>query len=154
MLGNKRLDVTVLATRAYVIGTQGDFESARSLFLEATSLAEEFGLERTLTEVLYQAAEIELLAGDPVAAEHFLRPACEALESMENWGHYVSYAPELVESLFLQGRVHDAVAPFELISQHLIEDDADAQIGVHRCRDVSRCTPEILWNRSGTHESR
>lgn len=74
------LDVTVLRFRAQLEAMRGRFDAARDLIAEAKTLAEELGLKTILAAgVARSAGEIELLAGDPEAAERELRPACEAL---------------------------------------------------------------------------
>jgi tetratricopeptide (TPR) repeat protein len=114
---------------------QGDFDAARALLAEAMALGEELGLRTTLAGMAYSSAEVELLAGDASAAEAFVRPACDELERIGDWGHYATMATALVEALVLQGRIAEAIRPAELASLHVIEDDMDAQVAT-RCNHV------------------
>ena len=78
--------------------------------------------------------EVELLAGEPVAAEGFIRAACEALERMGNQGHYVTVAVGLGNALLAQGRDDEAESVIERIAKGAIEDDLDPQIGWRRLK--------------------
>ena len=95
---------------------QGHFDTARKLLAGAKAPAEELGLEVILASgVAHQAGYIELLAGDAAAAERALRPACEALEQMGDWGHFATLAPKLADALFIQrGDDADALQLTEL----------------------------------------
>ena len=84
---SRLLRVHLLRVRAHLHAMEGRFELARDLISEAKALAEELGLEVTLARMAIQAGQIELLAGDPVAAERELRPASDRLERMGDWGH-------------------------------------------------------------------
>jgi len=84
--------------------------------------------------VLRQAGEVELLAGDPAAAERALRPACEALERMGDLGHFATVAPVFADALYAQGRGDEAMPTIEVASRYELEDDLDAQIGWRRVR--------------------
>ena len=74
---------------------------------------------------------IELLAGDAVAAERELRPACERLEEIGELGYLASAAPPLLEALYRQGRHEEAM----LLSERwrpdrlTVPEDVDAQVG-------------------------
>ncbi|MGH2995389.1 MAG: AAA family ATPase [Gaiellaceae bacterium] len=133
--GNRRLEVAVLATRAHLEAMRGRIDAARDLIAQAQSLAEELGLETILAVwVLRSAGEIELLAGDPTAAESALRAACERLERAGDWGHFASVAPILADALYALGRGDDAKATIELATRWTLGDDLDAQIGLRRVR--------------------
>ena len=88
----------------------------------------------TLARIAVQAGPIELLAGDPAAAERELRPAYEALERMENWGYVASVVPRLVDALLAQGRDDEGLRLTELVEPRLVPEDVDAQVGWRRVR--------------------
>ncbi len=133
--GARRLEVTILRTRAHLEAMRGHFDVARGLIAEAWALTEELGSESILaTGVLRCVGEIELLAGDPRAAERPLRAACETLERIGDWGHFASTAPVLADALHAQGRVDEAAPSIELAARWTLADDADAQIGLLRVR--------------------
>jgi class 3 adenylate cyclase/tetratricopeptide (TPR) repeat protein len=133
---NRRLEVTLLRTRAQLEAMQGRFETARDLLARAKALAEELGLEVILAAgVAHQAGYVELLAGDAAAAERTLRPACEALEQMGDWGHFATLAPKLADALFIQGG-HDEEAQrlTQLAERSATPGVADEDIGWRRVR--------------------
>ncbi len=131
--GNRRSEVSILAMRALLEAMGGRFEPARGSIAEAKVLAEELGLKMILAaSVLNVAGQIELLAGDPAAAERELRPACEMLERIGDMGHFGTAAPYLADALYAQGRGDEAMALIELASTYEVEDDLDAQAGWRR----------------------
>jgi tetratricopeptide (TPR) repeat protein len=133
--GSSKLDVAVLRFRAELEAMQGDIETARRLIAEARALARELGLTTTLASAIaHSAGEIELLAGDPAAAEREFRPGCEALEQIGDWGHFATLVPYLADALLQQSRGEDAAQMIDLAARWALEDDADAQIGWRRVR--------------------
>jgi polysaccharide biosynthesis protein PslJ len=133
--GNRRLEVTTLATRAWLEAMRGRFDVARKLISEAKALADNSQLETMLAGlVLRVAGEIELLGGEPAAAERALRPACEALGRMGDPGYFCSVAPVLADALYHQGRGDEAVPVIELASRLEIPEDLSAQVALRRAR--------------------
>jgi tetratricopeptide (TPR) repeat protein len=133
--GNRKLDVTLLRSKAHLEAMQGRFDSARELIAQATALAQELGLEVILAGgVAMQAGCIELLAGDSAAAERELRPAYKTLERMGNWGNLGYVAPTLADALFMQGRDEEALRLTELTERITNTWDAQSQIAWRRVR--------------------
>jgi class 3 adenylate cyclase/predicted ATPase len=134
---NRRLERATLANRATLEAMLGRFDAARDLIGRARALAEELGLEATLAaQAANGAGEIELLAGDPAAAERELRPACEALERIGELGYLASAAPLLADALYLQGRDDEALLMTERWAPErlTVPEDVDAQVGWRRVR--------------------
>jgi len=133
--GGGRLEVSALRARAYLEAMRGRFAEARELIGEAETIAEELGLQTLLAAgVLRSAGEIELLAGDPAAAERLLGRGGEILERERDWGHFTSLAGLHAESLIAQGRAEEALERIETAERRLLEDDSDAQIILLRAR--------------------
>lgn len=131
--GARRLEIIVLRTRAHLEAMRGHFDTARELISRAKTMAKELGFEGLLAGgVLRSAGEIELLAGDPAAAERELRTACEMLERRRDWGHFASVAPLLADALSAQGRGDEAGPSIALAARWSLADDTDAQIGILR----------------------
>jgi predicted ATPase len=132
---NRRLEVTFLRMQAQLEAMQGRFESARDRLAQAKALAEELGLEVILAAgVAAQAGYVELLAGDASAAERVLRPACEALEHMGDWGHFAFLAPKLADALFILGEDEETLRLTELVERKATPGVADEDIGWRRVR--------------------
>jgi tetratricopeptide (TPR) repeat protein len=132
--GDRRLGVTLLRCQARLEAMQGHFDVARQRIRAAASLADELGLGVSVESVRSDAGEIELITGDPVAAELIIRPAVEALQQMGNQGHLVTIAPILVDALFAQGRGEEAEGLIEHVAEWAIEDDLDPQVGWRRVK--------------------
>jgi tetratricopeptide (TPR) repeat protein len=133
---NRRLEISLLRTRGQLEAMHGRFDAARDLIAQATTLAEELGLEFMLAGgVAHQAGYVELLAGDAAAAERALRPACEALEQMGDWGHLATLAPKLADALYIQsGDDEEALRLTELAERSSTAGVADEDIGWRRVR--------------------
>jgi tetratricopeptide (TPR) repeat protein len=132
--GDRRLLVTILRCQARLEAMKRSFDVARQLIADATSLADELGLEVSAVGVQSDAGAIELAAGRPAIAERSLRPAVEALERMGNKGHFVTIAPVLADALFAQGRAEEAAPLVERAADWAIADDLDPQISWRRVK--------------------
>jgi class 3 adenylate cyclase/tetratricopeptide (TPR) repeat protein len=129
---DRRLKVTIMRCQAILEAMRGNFDVARELIAAGMALTGELGLEVAAAGVGFAAADVELLAGRPAAAERALRPAVEALERMGNQGHVATMAPVLADVLFAQGRGEEAAPVIELATRWTLADDVDAQIGWRR----------------------
>jgi tetratricopeptide (TPR) repeat protein len=129
------LEVPFRSIRAELLAMQGQLDKARELIQEAKALAGELGLEMVSTASISRAiGEIELLAGNPAAAERELRAACERLEEARDWGHYVTVLPYLADALLLQDRTDEAASLLEAGEWPILDDDMDPQVGLRRSR--------------------
>ena len=129
--GNRRLDVSVWNARGRLEAMQGDFSAARDSVRRSIEGAEG-GLEVIrYSHVAISAGMIELLAGDAVAAEAELGPACERLEEMGELGYLASAVPQLLEALYVQGRYDEALSTSERWQPDALTlpEDVDAQVG-------------------------
>jgi tetratricopeptide (TPR) repeat protein len=131
---NPALRVHVMRVRAELEAMRGQFATARGLIGQAKELAAELGLEVTLARTSLQAGAVEMLAGDPAAAERELRPAYESLRRMENWGYLTSIVPRFADTLLAQGLEDEAARVTELIEGRIIAEDVDGQVGSRRTR--------------------
>jgi tetratricopeptide (TPR) repeat protein len=131
---NRSLRVHVLRVGAHLQAMLGSFVIARERIEQAKELARELGLELTLARIAVQSGPIELLAGDAAAAERELRPACDALERMTQWGYLTSIVPHLVDALLAQGRDEEGMQVADIAVQRAVPEDIDAQVGWRRVR--------------------
>ena len=116
--------------RVYIGGLlaqRGDVDSARRLVTSATATYEDLG-QRTAVAYYSGAVhgDIELLAGDEVAAERVLRALCLELESTRDWSHLASRAGDLAEALYVQNRIEEADEWTRTAEIHAAVDDVDA----------------------------
>ena len=133
---NRILEVVVLRARAELQALLGHFDAARGFIAEARALVDELGLETLASRLAVPASQVERVAGDPVAAERELRPACEAYERIGELGFLSSLAPLLTDAVFAQGRYEEALELSDRWSADrlTVPEDVDAHIGWRRVR--------------------
>jgi class 3 adenylate cyclase/tetratricopeptide (TPR) repeat protein len=99
----------VLFMRAALTANLGRFDEARSLIAQARSMCREVGL--TLWEagpVTQMAGTVELLAGNPAAAETVLQTGADKLREMGETAWLATVLAWLAEAVYLQGRADQA----------------------------------------------
>jgi predicted ATPase len=111
----------VLQPLAGLHAMAGRFERARELLMESHAIFEEHGLG-LYSAVSHHAAMVELLAGDPEAAERSLRTGIEALEEMGDRALVSTTAAFLGQALLAQARAGEAER-FASLSEELAADD-------------------------------
>ena len=116
----------ILQPLAGLHAMEGRFEEARALLAAADAALEELG--RTLgSAVSHHAAMVELLAGDPVAAERLMRQGYAALEGMGEKAVLSTTAAFLGQALLAQGRHEEAGQWAERSAEQANEDDMHSQ---------------------------
>jgi predicted ATPase/class 3 adenylate cyclase len=107
--GNDRmLAAAVLPPTGGLHALRGDFEQARSLYGRARASFEEFGLRAALASLPLYSGPVELLAGDPLAAERELRRGYDLLEGMGDRSRFSTAAAFLSQALYAQSRLDEA----------------------------------------------
>jgi tetratricopeptide (TPR) repeat protein len=96
---------------------RGDFEEARTRGRLAETIFLELGLQLAFAGLTQVTGPLELLARDPVAAEHELRRGLEILESHSSDGYQQAL---LAEALYEQGRHAEAA---ECVRRAAAKDD-------------------------------
>jgi DNA-binding SARP family transcriptional activator len=118
----------VLVILAVLKALAGTFEEARELAEETRRRYEELG--QTLQAAInagWASAQVELLAGNPAAAERVLRPACTSLRGMGENVQLSSRAAELAEALYAQGRSEDAARWAQVAEENSVPYDVSAE---------------------------
>ncbi len=102
--------VEAISTRcqAVIEALRGRFHTARTMLAEAHATVEELGLRHGLLETELYSGIIELLAGDPIAAEPHLRTAYGGLGRLGIGADAGQAAAYLSRALLLQGRLDEA----------------------------------------------
>jgi DNA-binding SARP family transcriptional activator len=128
--GSNRAGVAYLeAFLGGLVAQGGDVEEGRRLLLSARAALEDLGLRAAALR--YAAAvlgEIELLAGEPAAAEAVLRPLCAELEHTLDIAELASRASDLAEALLAQGLDAEAEQWTHVAERHAASDDVIAQM--------------------------
>ena len=117
---------------ATLMAMQGRFERARELVSRARALLEELGLEVEAALVAIEAWRIEILAGNPAAAESELRPAYDALDAVGEKYILSTVAGHLARTQYALGRFDDAERMSTRVEELATEDDIDTQ-AMWRC---------------------
>jgi class 3 adenylate cyclase/tetratricopeptide (TPR) repeat protein len=126
--GDRALEAGLLRMQSSFLGMQGRFDEARVAVRRAKALADEFGLEVEVAGISRHSGYLEMLAGQPEAAEREFRWGYEMLERMGNLGHLASHAPDLAEALLELGREEEALRLSERTEEIAASDDVDAQV--------------------------
>jgi Flp pilus assembly protein TadD len=107
--------VTASALRALAAlkAMRGEVDEARSLMEYFGTIVDDLGLRVTAASAAETSGLVELLAGDPEAAERLLRRGYAQLEEMGERSTSANLAALLAQALYAQGRYADAVAVTE-----------------------------------------
>jgi class 3 adenylate cyclase/tetratricopeptide (TPR) repeat protein len=117
----------VLEGIANLRAMRGEFDEARRLIAEATSLYTELGLPFRVSVRALVSGPVELLAGDPASAEAILRSACDVLRAHGETGVFATLAGYHAEALYRLGRYDDAERATRESQEAATIADADAQ---------------------------
>ena len=124
--GDRRAEGIVLSASAHLRALRGEFAEARALYLRAREMLEALGGPVMAATVSLDSARVELLAGDPVAAERELRRDYDVLESIGERYALSTLAGLLGYALLQQGRIDAAIAATEAAEQMAAADDVES----------------------------
>jgi tetratricopeptide (TPR) repeat protein len=106
--GDRRSEGLVLSMLARVEAMRGNFEHARALSARGKATLGELGRSVVAFSTSLDTCGVEMLAGDPAAAERELRRDHEALTEMGEKYLLSTVAGELSRALYAQGRYEEA----------------------------------------------
>lgn len=115
------LEATSLRCLAVLELLRGRPDKARTMLADARQVVAELGLRHGLMETELYAGIIELMVGDPVAAEPHFRTALEGLDALGVGADAGQAAALLARSVLAQGRIEEAdryAAESERIAGH------------------------------------
>ena len=130
--GDRRAAALVQHVLAHLLAMQGDFPAAREGCRRSRDTLVELGWFFDAALVSLDSGPIEMLAGDPVAAEAELRRDYDALEEMGERNYISTVAARLAEAVYRQDRIEDADALAGVSREIAAEDDVLSQV-VWRC---------------------
>jgi tetratricopeptide (TPR) repeat protein len=113
---------------AYLEGMRGSFDEARRLAARSRTILEDLGLMLAASVLDVWAGQVELLAGDPAAAERIWRASYETLERLGERGNLSTIAAFLAEALYEQEANDEAQRLTEVSEGAASDDDATSQI--------------------------
>jgi len=107
---DRRTEAILLCVLAHLVAMQGRFDEARDGYRRSRAMLEELGWRFHAALTSIDSGAIELLAGDPVAAEAELRGDLDVLRAMGERDYLPTTAALLSEALYRQGRIDEAEA--------------------------------------------
>ncbi|MDX6490691.1 MAG: hypothetical protein QOD43_936, partial [Gaiellaceae bacterium] len=107
-LGHRQSEAVVLNALACLVALNGEFERARAHSRQARAMFEDIGASVLAASTSFWVARVELLAGDPEAAELDLRRDYGRLEAMGEVFFRTTLGAMLAQALYAQGRIDDA----------------------------------------------
>src|SRR5215211_5740827 len=126
--GSYRVEMAALHTLAALLAMAGDVAKARELGEDAAQIAGKLGPNRFAAICSQFLAQVELLAGDPAAAERWLRWGAGILERMGERGLRAEMTANLARALVAQGRDDEAMEQAVLSGELAVRDDLYAQV--------------------------
>ena len=126
--GDRSQDAMIELFTAYLDALDARFDDARARAAAARAPLEELGRVILLASQRLFAGQVELLAGDPAAAEVLLRDGYRTLERLGEHGNLAGVAVFLAVALHAQGRDDEAEALLDEVERAGSPDDAEAQI--------------------------
>jgi DNA-binding SARP family transcriptional activator/class 3 adenylate cyclase len=124
----RRIKASALRALAGLKAMQGDFDEARELIERHRGLVQDLELSVTAAHAAETYGIVEMLAGDPVAAERELRRGYETLEQKGGEMNVSPLAALLAQALSAQGRAEEALVFTELSERAALPDDRFAHV--------------------------
>ncbi len=121
-VGDRRTQGLVMSLLSGLQAMQGDFDRARDLYTHARLMLADLGRSVVAASTSQQSCEVEMLAGDPAAAERELRRDFAELLEMGEKYFLSTAAGELARAVYAQGRYAEA-EELTLLAEELSADD-------------------------------
>jgi predicted ATPase/DNA-binding SARP family transcriptional activator len=125
--GDPWAEAAILQPLAQLYGCVGRFTDARAAITRARSTQTRCGAKIESALSAAQAGVIEMIAGDPAAAEAELKQGCDALRAMGERGYLPSVLAGLAEAKYALGRLSEAHQLTEEAEELAAADDLEAQ---------------------------
>ena len=126
--GQRRIEASAARALAGLSAMAGRFDEALGLLERDREILEDLGLRVAAASAAEIAGSVELLRGDPVAAERELRRGYEAFEKMGELANLSTLAAMLAQALYAQGRDEEALRLTETSEAAAAEEDLHTQV--------------------------
>jgi class 3 adenylate cyclase/tetratricopeptide (TPR) repeat protein len=126
--GDRRAEATTIRLLARLRAMAGDFDRAREEYRQARRTLDELGWKFDAAMTSIESGPIELLAGDPAAAEAELRRDYDALDAMGERNYISTIAAYLAEAVLRQGRDDEAETLATFSASIAAPDDLGTQV--------------------------
>ena len=146
-IGGRRptVEAALVGTLAGLEAMRGNFDDARGLYARQQSMHEDLGRPYSLAAATIMAGRIEMLAGEPAAAEAELRRGYVILERMGELGVLSTLAAYLADAVYAQGRYDEADRLTHVSEEAATSDDIASHVWW-------RVTRARVLARRGSHE--
>ena len=125
--GDRRTQGIVMCLLARLESMRGNFERARSLYTQGRLTLEEMGRSVLSSSTSLDAYHVEMLVGDPAAAERELRRDYDVLTEMGEKTLLSTLAGQLAHAVYAQGRYDEADRFSREAEELTAEDDLSSQ---------------------------
>ncbi len=126
--GDRMLTASILSSLAVLLAMRGEFGDSRAQWARAEAFWDELGMRYHRAIRAIEASAIELLAGDPEAAERELRTGYDMLAELGDVHVRPTLAAYLAEVLVEGGNLVDAEAMASYAESHSADDDIVTQV--------------------------
>jgi class 3 adenylate cyclase/tetratricopeptide (TPR) repeat protein len=126
--GDRKAEAVILGSLAQLHAMEGRFELARSLYTQSQQLLADLGPSITGASTAFEASRVEMLAGDPSAAEEFLRRDYLQLEAVGERYFRSSIAAFLAHALWASAKYEDADTYAQIAEDLSDADDVWSQV--------------------------
>jgi len=126
-LADRQVQNLVICKIAKLHAMVGDYPTARRNAAAARAVLRDLGQGVRAAASSLDVAEVEMLAGDPAAAERELRPDCEMLQRLGETYFLSTMAAALARAVLEQGRDAEAMALTKAAEASAADDDLEAQ---------------------------
>ena len=126
-LADRQVQNLIICKIAQLHAMVGDHATARRNAMSARTVLRDLGHGVRAASSSLDVAIVELLAGDPAAAERELRPDCEMLQGLGETYFLSTMAATLARAVLEQGRDEEALALTITAEKSAADDDVDAQ---------------------------
>jgi class 3 adenylate cyclase/predicted ATPase len=125
---NRSLEAVLATISALLEAMRGRFDVARELYAQSHATLADLGKTVSLAALQTWSGAVELLAGDPIAAESELRAAFNTLEPTGEKANLATIAASLAGVLYVQGRDEEAAELAHLSERLASHDDLTSQV--------------------------
>ena len=126
--GQRRIEASAARALAGLTAMEGRFDEALGLLERDREILEDLGLRVAAASAAEIAGSVQLLRGDPVAAERELRRGYEAFEKMGELANLSTLAAMLAQALYAQGRDEEALRLTETSEASAAAEDLHTQV--------------------------
>jgi predicted ATPase/DNA-binding SARP family transcriptional activator len=124
----RRIEASAYRALAGLHAMLGRFEEARALLEQGRAIIDELGLRVAEAVAAEIGGMVELLAGDPAAAEERLRAGIAVLEPMGETSGVSTLTAMLAEACYQQGRPDEVLELSKLSARLAPDDDFSTQV--------------------------